>query len=290
LPPSAAAAAPALEFLAVGDWGRDGSPEQTRVAAAMAAWAEAHPIRLVLSTGDNFYENGVSSASDPQWKSSFEDVYSAKSLQIPWIAALGNHDYRGSVEAQLDYSKTSRRWRMPARFFTVTEALGDGTRLQLFILDTSPFLETYRSVISRTNVAQRDPAAERAWLERELAASTAEWKIAVGHHTIYSCGPHGDSAELVRDLVPLFDRYSVALYLNGHDHGLQDLVVGGRHYATSGAGSALTRVAPDGRTRWAEAINGFVSAAVTRDTILLRFVDAAGAVRHEATVRRAAAP
>jgi acid phosphatase len=283
-----AAPAGSLEFLVLGDWGRGGDKGQRQVAAAMAAWADARPLRFVVSTGDNFYEDGVASATDPKWKASFEDVYAAKSLQVPWVVSLGNHDYRGNVEAQVEYSKASPRWKMPARYFTVTEALADGTRLQLFVLDTSPFLDTYRSLVSRTKVASQDPALQRAWLEKELAASAAEWKVVVGHHTIYSCGPHGDSAELVRDLVPLFDRTGVALYVNGHDHGLQDLVVGGRHYVTSGAGSELTRVAPDGRTRWAAAVNGFVAATVTRDALALRFVDVSGTVRHETVINRTA--
>lgn len=283
-----AAPAKSLEFLVLGDWGRGGQKGQNQVAAAMAAWAEARPLRFVVTTGDNFYEDGVASVTDPKWKTSFEDVYAARSLRVPWVVSLGNHDYRGSVEAQVEYSKWSARWRLPGRYYTVTEALADGTRLQLFVLDTSPFLDTYRSLVSRTKVAGQDPAVQRAWLEKELAASTAEWKVVVGHHTIYSCGPHGDSPELVRGLVPLFDRTGVALYLNGHDHGLQDLVVGGRHYVTSGAGSEVTRVAPDGRTRWAAAVNGFVAGSVTRDALVLRFVDVSGAVRHEVSIPRPA--
>ncbi|HEY3350736.1 MAG TPA: tartrate-resistant acid phosphatase type 5 family protein [Thermoanaerobaculia bacterium] len=291
--PPGAAGKPAMpaggfEFLVLGDWGRGGDKGQKPVAAAMAAWADARPVRFVVSTGDNFYEDGVASVTDPKWKASFEDVYTARSLQVPWFISLGNHDYRGSVEAQVGYSKRSLRWKLPARYYTVVEALPDGTRLQLFVLDTTPFLGTYRSFVSRTKVGGQDPAAQRAWLEKELAASTAEWKVVVGHHTVYSCGPHGDSAELVRGVVPLFDRTGVALYVNGHDHGLQDLVVGGRHYVTSGAGSELTRVAPDGRTRWAAAVNGFVAVAVARDALVLRFVDALGAVRHEASIPRPA--
>jgi tartrate-resistant acid phosphatase type 5 len=277
-----------LEFLVLGDWGRGGGRGQKEVAAAMAAWADVRPVRFVVTTGDNFYEDGVASVTDPKWKASFEDVYAARSLQVPWVVSLGNHDYRGSVEAQIEYSKQSPRWRLPARYYTVTEALPDGTRLQLFILDTSPFLDTYRSIVSRTKVAGQDPQVQRAWLEKELAASTAEWKVVVGHHTVYSSGPHGDSPELVRGLVPLFDRYGVALYLNGHDHALQDLVVAGRHYVTSGAGSAPTRVAPDRRTRWAAAVSGFVAGSVTRDALVLRFVDVSGSVRHEAAIPRPA--
>ena len=48
-----------LSFVAVGDWGRDGTPEQRRVAGALATWASAHAARFVISTGDNFYNYGV---------------------------------------------------------------------------------------------------------------------------------------------------------------------------------------------------------------------------------------
>lgn len=288
--PTAAATAPAppgaLEFLAIGDWGRGGSAAQRRVAAAMAAWAHAHPVRFVVSTGDNFYENGVDSPTDPKWKASFEDVYTAKSLQVPWLVALGNHDYRGSVEAQLEFSKVNPRWRMPARFYTATETLEDGTRLELFVLDTSPFLDTYRSILSITRVAGQDPAAQRAWLEKELAASTADWKIVVGHHPVRSSGPHGDSAELVRDVLPLLVREGVAVYLNGHDHGLQHLESDGVAFLTSGGGSEATRVRPDARTVWAEATEGFMAFSVTNGAIRVTAVDASGAARHEATIRR----
>lgn len=291
-PSSASLPAPAdaLEFLAIGDWGRGGSRAQRQVADAMAAWAEAHPPRFVVSVGDNFYEDGVDSVIDPKWKASFEDVYAAKSLQVPWLAALGNHDYRGNAQAQIDYAKESARWRMPARSYTFTEGAGGGVRAQFFVLDTTPFLSTYRSLLSRTNVADQDPAAQRAWLENELAASTAEWKIVVGHHAIRSCGPHGDSAELVRDILPLLKRYRVPLYLNGHEHVLQHLGSDGVAFVTSGAGSNVTRVAPDARTVWAEATGGFAAFTVTADSIRLRAVNTAGAVRHEATIPRPASP
>lgn len=286
--PSPARRAP-LSFLAIGDWGRGGSRSQKEVAAAMAAWAEKNPVAFVISTGDNFYEDGVGSVTDAKWHTSFEDVYWQSALKVPWYVALGNHDYRGSVEAEIEYSASSARWRMPARAYTFTEAAGDGARVQFFVLDTTPFLDTYRSIISRTKVAGQDPAAQRAWLEKELAASTADWKIVVGHHAIRSCGPHGDSAELVRGILPLLKRYGVPVYLNGHDHGLQHLASDGIDFFTSGGGSEVSRVSPDARTVWARAASGFMAFSAASDAICVKVVDAGGAVRHEAAVRRAAA-
>ena len=103
----------AVNFLVVGDWGRQGTNHQRDVAVQMGKSAAALRSRCVISVGDNFYEDGVASTADPQWRSSFEEVYTAPSLQIPWYAALGNHDYRGSPQAQVAYTRNSTRWRMP---------------------------------------------------------------------------------------------------------------------------------------------------------------------------------
>lgn len=121
-----AAAEPALTFLAVGDWGRDGKDNQTEVAGQMGLVAAALDARFVISVGDNFYEDGVQGVDDPQWQTSFEDVYAAPSLQVPWHVALGNHDYHGDSQAQLDYSAKSRRWRLPSRWYLRRESAPDG--------------------------------------------------------------------------------------------------------------------------------------------------------------------
>lgn len=46
------------------------------------------------SPGDNIYEEGVESVTDPLWSSRYCSVYTDPSiLDIPWYAILGNHDY-----------------------------------------------------------------------------------------------------------------------------------------------------------------------------------------------------
>ena len=103
----------ALHFMAVGDWGRNGEYDQLEVAKQMGLWGAAHPNNFVVSTGDNFYPKGVVSELDPLWHYSFEDIYTAHSLQCDWYPVLGNHDYHSDVDAQVSYSKVSRRWDMP---------------------------------------------------------------------------------------------------------------------------------------------------------------------------------
>src|SRR5262249_27146044 len=134
----------ALNFLAMGDWGRQGEYNQKAVAEQMAVTAKAMDAQFVLALGDNFYPSGVQSVNDPQWRTSFEDIYSAHALNVDWYVALGNHDYRGNPQAEVEYSNVSRRWRMPSRYFTVRQALGNGEYAQFFIIDTSPFIKEYR--------------------------------------------------------------------------------------------------------------------------------------------------
>lgn len=42
-------------------------------------------------------------------------------------------------------------------------------------------------------------------LESALSKSSAKWKFVIGHHAIRSTGHHGDTEELVTDLLPLLE-------------------------------------------------------------------------------------
>ena len=57
------------------------------------------------------------------------------------------------------------------------------------------------------------------WLEKELKASSSDWKIAVFHHPLYSSGDrHGSDLRLREVLEPLFVKYNVSVVFTGHDH------------------------------------------------------------------------
>ena len=104
---SATVAPGALVFLTVGDWGMR-LPSAKAVAKQMGLWAELHGAAFVVSVGDNFYPYGVKDVHDRQFETTFERMYSAKALQIPWYLVLGNHDYafngrKGNTTAQLLY-------------------------------------------------------------------------------------------------------------------------------------------------------------------------------------------
>ncbi len=58
-----------------------------------------------------------------------------------------------------------------------------------------------------------------AWLEKELAASGSDWKIAFFHHPLYSSGgAHGSDLQLRTLLEPIFLKYGVDAVFGGHEH------------------------------------------------------------------------
>jgi acid phosphatase len=177
------------------------------VAEGMQAFAQRTRPQFVISTGDNLYPNGVTTVDDPRFRTVFEEVYSGADLQVPWHLALGNHDHLGDVESQIAYSSRSKRWRIPAPYYKFTES-SDGVTADFFVLDTE-------TLVTRADQTQLE------WLDGELTASSADWKICVGHHPIRSCGHYGGTPALVQDLKPLLDHHGVVAYLCGHDHDVQ---------------------------------------------------------------------
>lgn len=200
---------PSVSFFAIGDTGFGGEILRAN-AASMERAAEARPVGFVLQLGDNFYTEGVQTTEDPRWKEIFEDGFPGKKLQVPFYAVLGNHDHRGSIEAQIEYTKKSSRWKMPARWYTFTVPMKDGATAQFFALDTQPIHHGWT-----------EGTGEAEWLESELSKSKARWKIVFGHHPFLSHGSHGASPELESRIGPMLGRHRVDLVLAGHDHDLQ---------------------------------------------------------------------
>lgn len=50
----------------------------------MGRVADKLNIDFVVSTGDNFYDDGLTGVHDPAFQYSFSDIYTANSLQKQW--------------------------------------------------------------------------------------------------------------------------------------------------------------------------------------------------------------
>lgn len=262
-------------FLIIGDWGAGGK-FQRQVADRMRRKAAEEQCRFVLSTGDNIYPSGVDSADDEQWKTKFENVYTGEALNIPWYAVLGNHDYRGDVDAQIAYGGRNPRWNMPARYYTFRKTIEPGVDVDFFALDTQRIMNG------------KARGEQKEWLERELAKSTALWKIVVGHHMIRSHGEYGDQEVMIRHIKPLLDEYKVDMYMCGHDHDLQFLKAPDDHFhcLISGAGGGARHTAYGNNTLFAATNGGFAYAALDRSRFHIQFLNRNGEILFAHTLTR----
>lgn len=280
----AEAEAQGLNLLAIGDWG---SPGVAAVAKAMGEWAAEMAPRAVISTGDNFYPSGIGSVDDPHWQAGYEEVFTAPGLSCPWHVVLGNHDHEGSIEAQIAYTAKSPRWRMPSRYFSWSELLPDGGLADFFFIDTTPVYDGTHGFKTILRPLEDFVVEQFGWLERELAASRADWKIVVGHHPVFSGGVHGASWGLIRYLKPMMEEHGVRIYLNGHDHDLQHIEVDGIHYLTSGGGAEPRGVEAAAGSLFSRSTLGFLAATLTKPAFAFSFVGVDGQPMYQATVPNA---
>ncbi|XP_057804810.1 purple acid phosphatase 3-like [Salvia miltiorrhiza] len=285
-----------IAFLAVGDWGRDGNFNQSRVATQMGYVGKKLGIDFVISTGDNFYTKGLKGVDDRAFQTSFTNIYTAKSLRKPWYSVLGNHDYQGNVEAQLSpaLKKLDRRWNCKRNFIVEAGAA------DIFFVDTTPFVQKYfdnpkKQEFDWRNVFPRERYLSSTLknLNLSLENSKARWKIVVGHHTIRSIGYHGDTQEMLDHFLPVLEAQKVDMYINGHDHCLQHLSNGrgSMQFLTSGGGSkAWKNIIHYGMHN--ESMHfyhdgqGFLSVEVARDNAKIAFYDVSGRPLHRLKLQK----
>ena len=247
----------------------------------MAEAAAQLQISFVITTGDNFYDNGVSNEFDPQWKSSFEQVYDAKSLQVTWYPVLGNHDYNLNPDAQVAYSRVSNRWTMPGRYYDTAYALNGDSVLFVFI-DTDPIEREFRKQPYDSVKFKAGSVTDQLnWLKKILSSSRARWKIVVGHNPLHTGGGrrHISRTRKMRAILqPLFHQYGVNLYLSGHEHHLEYLKPKGpTHYIISGAASETGHVGWLKRyRRFGARKRGFVTFSLNKEKLLIQFISDKG--------------
>ena len=196
-----------LKFAVIGDSGTGGR-EQRDVAAEMVKARAKFPYRFVIMLGDNMY--GGESPRD--FKDKFEEPYKdLLSAGVKFYGSLGNHD----EPTQANYKLFNMDGK---RYYSFRPERG----VRFFALDSTYMDEK-----------------QLAWVEKELAASASDWKIAFFHHPLYSSGDrHGSDLELRKVLEPLFVKYGVDVVFAGHEHFYERLKPqkGIQYFISGGAG------------------------------------------------------
>ncbi len=299
----------AAHALIAGDWGWDGNQKngdlrngsnfaaQSQVARGMQNYAAAHQLRpdALFLLGDNWYGDLAGGAQSDRWQRQFEQMYPASAYPGPAYAMLGNHDYQflpatvNKVEAELEYARVGMtadgrktRWTLPARWYAF-DFPQQSPLVRCLVLDSNmPFADGSARHGADFTLTPQQQAEQLEWLRAELAKPrTAPFLVVMAHHPVYSNGPHGDHAVLVRDWAPLFAEHKVDFYLAGHDHDLQVLQIAGApttHFLSGGGGADLYVLKQDDAQRgpYAQEVHGFSHMSVTRREMQLRHLDAGG--------------
>eukprot|EP00747_Dinoflagellata_sp_TGD_P167424 gnl/TRDRNA2_/TRDRNA2_191834_c0_seq1.p1 gnl/TRDRNA2_/TRDRNA2_191834_c0~~gnl/TRDRNA2_/TRDRNA2_191834_c0_seq1.p1 ORF type:complete len:343 (+),score=50.90 gnl/TRDRNA2_/TRDRNA2_191834_c0_seq1:86-1114(+) len=259
-----------LSFVAVGDWGgtddpaESGSssvfttPSQLQVAAGMGRVASQLGARFVLGLGDNFYESGITKESaSTRLRDTFENVYTASSLQVPWYQCAGNHDWKGDMSQQIRLSTLSKRWRFPDYNYSFVQELPGGRTAKFVVFDSVIITGLENSVNVPFNLDYFKADEHVRWVKDELQRSAAhDYLFTVSHYPIISSCSHGVTPAFVQKLLPAVKDAKVTAHIAGHDHCLEHLEHEGLVHVVNGAGAdpwyAFDKPndAPKGSSRW----------------------------------------
>jgi tartrate-resistant acid phosphatase type 5 len=257
-----------VSFLIIGDMGT-ASSAQMKVGRAMADVCRYRDCDFAIGLGDNIYNIGAQNAADRKFITHFEDAYVGLG-GLPFWMSLGNHDALGNVDAQVEYTVLSHRWRMPAEQYMI------------------PGLPKWAHFIALHSTQM--PAGRALWVQRQICESEG-WKFIYGHHPVYSNGKHGDNLNIESLMLPTIRQCGVDVYFSGHDHHQEHIVTPWFHQIIQGAGAKLrpVKTAPSrlGGTvvqRFATSTYGFGWAELTRDEMSVEFFDDNAAVIYSTVI------
>ena len=275
-----------INLFIANDLGRNGYYEQKPIAELMGKMGEEIGPEAVIAAGDVHHFEGVISTQDPLWMTNYELIYSHPELMISWFPVLGNHEYRGSTQAVLDYRNVSRRWEIGGRYYTKVYD-DNGVSIRLVLIDTTPLINRYHHDSTYPDVDSQDIDAQLKWIDETLNAAKEDWVIVVGHHPMYAQTKKDEieQKDMQSRLLPILQRYKdkVAMYVCGHIHNFQHIRRGndGIDYVVNTSASLARKVSATEGTVFCSPSEGFSVVSATKQQLNLYMIDKTGNVIHQ---------
>jgi hypothetical protein len=206
-----------IKFAAIGDSGRGHKP-QYEISAQMQAFREVFDYDFVVMLGDNVYDAGTPKDYRDKFELPYKPLIDAG---VEFYATIGNHDAVNQPNYK-PFNMNGHRYYTFKADASLLARLTE-TDVQFFMIDTETL-----------------DRAQIAWMDREMARSTARWKIPVFHRPIYTSGRYAVPARIYRAaLERYFVRHEVRVALSGHEHFYQRTTPqqGITYFISGGAGS-----------------------------------------------------
>ncbi|TDP53276.1 calcineurin-like phosphoesterase family protein [Bacteriovorax stolpii] len=194
------------------------------IAQVIAYHHSMDPLQFLINGGD-VVQNGQK--DEQEWIEYFLGG-KAYLMDVPQIAAIGNHDYRGH---KIDYA-------LPKFFQKYMRWEGSPANGNLFFE-----MPGFQLVIWNSNVGDLKSDEEDqmwTWLEQKMQAAQKSNTplIFVTHFPVYSSSLNKFTSfavmKLRRKLVPMVEKYGVKLVLSGHTHMYERSFKDGVHYLVAG--------------------------------------------------------
>ena len=194
-----------------------------------------------LHAGDISYaESGgeglITDPFDPQLWDSFFTQIEPVAATIPWQVAVGNHEMETWTSPHA-YGGQFDRFAFPGRTSYYSFTYSNVAVISLDANDLSNEIPANRGYSG---------GAQTTWLTRQLAAfrrnSDIDFIVVYFHHCAYcTCTSHASEGGVRDHWVPLFDKYSVDLVINGHNHIYErtDPLRGGKITSAAPIGSTI---------------------------------------------------
>jgi len=190
-----------FKFVYLGDPQEDVKSMCSRVFRA--AYKTASDAAFWLFVGD-LVDNGD---NDEEWAELFHALGWIPRM-TPMILLPGNHEYPDKRYLQDKDYKLFHLWRP---HFTLPENGPQGLEETAYYID----YQGVRFVMLNGNEKIQEQAR---WLDKILSENPQLWTIVGIHQPVYSTAKYRNDSKLQTHLAPIFDKHSVDLVLQGHDH------------------------------------------------------------------------
>ena len=244
-------AADRVTFIAYGDT-RTNPEKHTAVAALFRRYSP----EFILHSGDLVAKG----TEHERWATEFFDPLKGVIDEVPMLPSIGNHEQDGVNYLAYFHQPGDQRY-----FYS-----RDIGPVHVLTLD-------YRSTKATDE--------QFAFVQADLKASRAPWKIVLLHAPMFNLGGHA-SLWGHEDYLPLFRATQVDLVLAGHSHlyeRFKPLAPKGQpgawaiqHVTTGGGGAPLSAAIPDPSIVAAAKVHHFVVFTATRDRLDARAIDIDG--------------
>ena len=264
---------PTVDFAMLGDFG-DGSNDEEAVANIVNSWNS----EFIVTAGDNRYGSIDFDEAVGQYYCSFlEGAESGSycngngSIVNAFFPTTGNHDYTdgGGINEYLAY------FDLPGAGVATS-----GTSGNELYYDVIHGIVHFFMIDSYT-----DLAVQQSWLQAQLAASTATWKVVIFHHAPYSSGSHGSTTNMQWP----FASWGADVVMSGHDHTYERIHQNGIVYFVNGLGGrsiySFGTPIPGSQVRY-NADYGAMKISADTASMQFQFINTSGTVVDDHTITK----